>query len=314
MTHQLMAGERPTPLATRHLIHRPRPAIHSTEERFTLAGEMPSGHPLFNDGPGEVHDPLLFVAVARQVGEFVGRRYLRVPLDRRYRFTGVAFTMTAPGAWRIGAGTAPMTMDIRVAPAAPCGGIPGTLCLNATMEIDGTAAGTGRADLAMRAPDAYDRHRSPVPSWSGTRPAPADPHAVGRSDPRNVVVSRPDGTGDTLRTELLIADLLDHGAHPVFVAEPGGPVPAILLVEAVRQTSMLLATRTRGFGAPHTCVTRASVRFPADATLDLPLTCTAEVVGGGPGPDGKPAAHLRATVAQLGSVVAEAEVTLTHAV
>jgi hypothetical protein len=182
------------------------------------------------------------------------------------------------------------------------------------MEVDGIASCTGHADLGFPAPDGHRQHRLVSRPWAGARglgnrPPAADPHTVGRCDPRNVVVSTPVGSDDALCTELLV----DSG-HPVFFPGSSEFVPGILLVEAIRQTSMLIAARTRGFSALHTCVTRASVRFRGDAALDLPLTCTAHADPVGGDPDGKPSARIRSTIEQLDQVVAEAEITLTHAI
>jgi hypothetical protein len=205
-------------------------------------------------------------------------------------------------------------MDIYAAPTAMLRGVPGGLRLRGMMEIDGIASCTGSADLGFLTPDVHRRHRMvsrpwPVARGLGYGPPPADPHTVGRCDPRNVVVSTPVGTDDELSTELLV----DSG-HPVFFPGSSEFVPGILLVEAIRQTSMLTATRTRGFSALHTCVTRASVRFQGNAALDLPLTCTARADPVGGDLDGKPSARIRSKIEQVDRVVAEAEVTLTHAI
>ncbi|MEK8108286.1 AfsA-related hotdog domain-containing protein [Micromonospora sp. M12] len=98
----------------------------------------------------------------------------------------------------------------------------------------------------------------------------------------------------------------------MFFAEHSEFVPGILLVEAIRQTSLLAVQRTHGYDARRTHVTRASVRFPADATLDLPSTCTAQAVPHDGDLDEGPTTRIRTEVRQLDRVVAEAELTLTH--
>ncbi|MDG4809538.1 AfsA-related hotdog domain-containing protein [Micromonospora sp. WMMD1120] len=313
MARHLTVAERVRPAATRHLIHRPRSAVQaapeygvSREERFALAGDMPYDHPLFNDGLGHVHDVQLFVETVRQVGTFVGGRYFRVPLDRRCRFESVEFALTTPAAWRVRENPSHMAVDLHASALSVTSGIPGGLRLRGTMEIDGTAGCTGHADLRFLAPSGP---RRPAPTrWSSPTtgrhgPPPVDPHTVGRCDPRNVVVSAPARTDDTLRTELLV----DPG-HPVFFAESGEFVPGTLLIEAIRQTALLAATRIRGYDASRTHVVRASVRFPRDAALGLPLTCAARVDPG----DDAPSTSIRSSVTQLGSVVAEAELTVAH--
>jgi len=320
MAQDLAVGDRVGSTATRHLIHRPKSTVHflldsrcTQEERFALAGDMPSDHPLFNDGLGQVHDPLMFVEIARHVGAFIGRRYFRVPLDRDCRFNSIEFALTTPAAWRVGESHAHMAMDIYAAPAPTINGIQG-LRLRGMMEIDGIAGCTGHADLSFLTPDVHRHRRTASRPWAGARDlgygrTPADPQTVGRRDARNVVVSAPVGTDDALSTQLLV-----DSQHPLFFPESSEVVPAILLVEAIRQTSMLTASRTRGFSALHTCVTHASVHFPGNAALDAPLTCTAEAHPIAGSSEENSSARIRLKIDQLDRVVAEAEVTLAHAI
>jgi hypothetical protein len=320
-------GERVGSIVTRHLIHRPKSAAHflldprsTEEERFALAGDMPGDHRLFNDGLGQVRDPLVFVEIAGQVGTFIGQRYFRVPLDRSCRFDRIELTLTAPAAWRVGDGPGHMSMDIHAAPAATVGTTPGGLRLCGTMEIDGRASCTGHAELRFVVPDGH-RRRGVVSRLRteahglGRDTPPAEPHTVGRCDPRNVVVSEPAGTDDALSARLLVdpEDPMFFASHREFPSHPDD-VPAILLVEAVRQTSMLAATRTHRFSALHTSVTHASLVFRGSAALDVPLTCTARADPGGGSLDEKRTARVLSTVHQLDRVVVEADLTLTHAI
>lgn len=320
MAQHLAVGERALSTATRHLIHRPKSAAHfllnsrsTQEERFALAGEMPYDHPLFNDGLGQVHDPQIFVDIVRNVGSFVGRRYFRIPLDRLCRFDSVEFALPTPAAWRVGESPAQMAMDVSATPTPVTTGVPGGLRLDGTLAINGVASCTGHAELRFLAPDPH-HHRMVGRPWARARGLgyglpPASPHTVGRCDPRNVVVSTPTNTDDTLSTQLLV----DSG-HPVFFSGNSEVVPGLLLVEAVRQTSILTATRTHGFSALHTCLTRLSVRFPDNALPELPLTCTAQAESVGDDRDEKPSVRIHSKIEQLDRVVAEATVTLAHAV
>ncbi|MBM2623742.1 hypothetical protein JIG36_50460 [Actinoplanes sp. LDG1-06] len=318
MEQQLTDAERIASAASSHLIHRPRAAGNDPHdparpagERFALAGLMPHNHPLLSDGPARVHDPQLFVQLTRQVGTFIGRRWFRVPRNRSARLDRLEFTLTAPDAWRTGDGPATMAMDLDVAPTATSNGTAEHLRLRATMEIDGVACGTGLAGLAfLGAPPHRAGRRSRAGTHdSGRRPGRAAPSAVGRHDPRNVVVSTPEGTGGTLTTELVA----DPG-NLVFFPERTGLVPDLLLVEAIRQTSLLTANRDCGFRALHTWITRASVRLPGTARLDLPSTCTARVVPGDDDPGRDAVVRVSTTIHQLDDVVAEAEVSLSAVV
>ncbi|MEK8108285.1 AfsA-related hotdog domain-containing protein [Micromonospora sp. M12] len=106
----------PDPPAEIGISHAAGPRRHPAE-RFTLAGDMPYDHPLFNDGLGQVHDSLLFVEIVRHVGAFISRRYFRVPLDRRCRFDSVEFALSTPAAWRVSKSPAHMAVDLHASPA-----------------------------------------------------------------------------------------------------------------------------------------------------------------------------------------------------
>lgn len=106
-------GERRGTGTVRHLIHRPRSWLHpvppgpDVEEEFVLAGALPAGHPLFNDGPGRHHDLQATAEMVREAGEFIGHTHFGVPSARVgifYRFDLRAGDLTH---WRVGRAAKP---------------------------------------------------------------------------------------------------------------------------------------------------------------------------------------------------------------
>ncbi|MGW6704453.1 AfsA-related hotdog domain-containing protein [Streptomyces sp. NPDC054956] len=309
---------------TRRLVHLPKnptglgPALPEPDgERFLLAGELPDGHSLFHDGSGG-HDTQLFVEIFRQLGLSLGYRYFRVPAERACLFVGLDWTVADPAVWRGRGPGAHLALDVRATPTTTAaGGVPRGLRLAGTLSIDGAPGCTGSAEVLFLPPTVARSHRatSRLAAVRGDAPRPAaaarplaDPGAVGRSDPGDVVVSAPvirDGASTT-------AIVVDPG-HPVFFLDGADSVPGLLLVEALRQSAVLAAGRHHGFRPAETALTEMAVRFRGFAELDLPLSCTA--VAGPVRRDaaGRACAPIRLTVSQLGHVTAEAEITAARA-
>ncbi|MFD9304942.1 AfsA-related hotdog domain-containing protein [Streptomyces sp. NPDC060048] len=309
---------------TRRLVHLPKdpppsgPGVpERDEERFALAGELPCGPSLFGDGAGG-HDTQLFVEIFRQLGLSLGYRYFRVPAERACLFVGLDWAVADPAAWR-GRGTgAHLALDVRATPTSrAASGVPRGLRLAGTLRIDGEPGCAGSAEVLFLPPAVARGHRatSRLAAVRGDGPRPsgparplADPGAVGRTDPGDVVVCAPVVRGESSTTAIVV----DPG-HPVFFLDGADSVPGLLLVEALRQSAVLAADRSHGFHPAETALTAMAVRFRGFAELDLPLSCTA--VAGPVRRDaaGRVCAPIRLTVSQLGKVTAEAEITASRA-
>ncbi|KJY42838.1 hypothetical protein VR41_06015 [Streptomyces sp. NRRL B-1568] len=306
---------------TRHLIHCPPSWDHylldapsSGEEHFVLTGEVPAGHPLFDDGPGRFHDLQITTETIREIGEFVGHQYFGVPQDRPGLFYRFDLDLCELGAWRTGPGAhrARMTTGVRARPAHVVAGVPRGLEFRIEVRIDDVLCCTGSASLVFLMPVLHRSHvahsrralrAAPElddvpdgPTW------PVDPAEVGRCAPENVVVCEPSESSHGRLTTWVLPRI----GHSVFRTAPGGQVPGTLLLESLRQTSLLTAGRTYGLAPARSTLAACEVHFRGYAEADHPLRWAAVPGPLGRDADGRPAVPVTLTVTQHRRAVAEA--------
>jgi hypothetical protein len=312
--------------ATRHLIHCPTSWEHylldapsSGEENFVLAGSVPTGHPLFNDGPGHFHDAQSVTEEVREVGEFVGHRYFGVPRERPGLFYRFALDLTDLRAWRAGDGEPPrMTTRLTARPDHLIGGVPRGLTFGVEVRIDDVPACAGSAGLVFLTPALHRNHvehsrralraapeLDDAPDGAGW---PVDPAEIGRRAPGNVVVCEPAVSAQGRLTTWV----LTRGDNPALAPSADGQVSGLLLLEALRQTSILTAGRASGVDADRAVVAGWDVHFRGYAQAGLPLRCVAV-----PGPlerdaEGRPAVPVTLTVTQHRRAVAEARTSVVQ--
>ncbi|MEW2417701.1 AfsA-related hotdog domain-containing protein [Streptomyces sp. NPDC046866] len=199
--------------AVRHLIHCPPSwdrylleAPGSSEEHFVLAGDLPTAHPLFNDGPGLLHDPQLLTETLREVGEFVGHQYFGVPQDRPGLFHRFALDLTGTAPWRTvpAAGPGPsrhrarLLTRLAVRPTHSLAGVPRGLEFRLEAAIDDVLCATGTAGLVFLTPALHRSHIDQSRRALRAAPAEGAPYGesawpvpaaeVGRRSEANVVV------------------------------------------------------------------------------------------------------------------------------
>ncbi|MEU3776278.1 AfsA-related hotdog domain-containing protein [Streptomyces sp. NPDC032472] len=303
--------------AVRHLIHCPPSwdrylleAPGSSEEHFVLAGELPTAHPLFNDGPGHLHDPQLLTDTLREIGEFVGHQYFGVPRDRPGLFHRFALDLTDTAPWRTApasnAGRAARLLTrLAVRPTHSLAGVPRGLELRLEAAIDDVVCATGSAGLVFLMPALHRSHVAQ--SRRALRDAPAEgpsyeesawPVAaaeVGRRSEANVVVR--EDLSEPAAPGRLSTWIVPQPGNPLFAGRGeagrrdngeggrrdngggedrnGGSLSPLLLLEGMRQSALLAAARSgAGVDVDRAVLGSIDVRLTGYAADDLPLHCT----------------------------------------
>ncbi|MCC9311466.1 hypothetical protein LN042_31130 [Kitasatospora sp. RB6PN24] len=311
--------------ATRHLIHcppswdhHPLEAPSGGEQRFLLTGDAPSTHPLFNDGPGHFHDPQLVTEAVQEVGEFIGQQYFGVPADRPGLFYRVDFGVTEVAAWRARRGAARMTTELRATAANTVNGVPRGLDFRVAVSLDDVPCATGIASLvfvmpglhrtqvahsrwAVRAvPELADEPDGPV--------RPVEPGAVGRASAANAVVSEPSRSS----RGRLSTWIMPSRDNPALGATPDGHLTGTLLLESLRQASVLTAGHAAGLAPERALLASCEVRFRDYADAELPVRCATVPGPGGRDAAGRPTVPVTLTLTQNRRTVAEARTTVVQ--
>ncbi|MHB9864460.1 AfsA-related hotdog domain-containing protein [Streptomyces sp. YIM S03343] len=316
-------------LGSRHLVHRPRysgPRLPGSPDdltqEFVLTGELPAGHPLFNDGPNRCHDLQAAMAMIRQVSGGIGQAHFGVAADRVPVFYRFGVTSNDVSAWRRHTGPGVLTATLRVRPDKVIGGIPRALEFEAGLEIDGTPAGTGTASLLLLAPLAHRNHREhsrtsalaaadgrpPEQDRTAPRTPSPEPGEVGRTTVANVLLRSPVTVGG----QRLSAAVQPPALWPQGLARQDGAVSSVLLLEVLRQTALLTVHRLHGLDPRHCAPVSLHTHFRGHAEPDLPLRCVAVTQPVGMDALGRPLVTLTLALSQAGRAVTEAVVSVVE--
>lgn len=299
---------------TRHLIHRPLTWDHYLldapsvgEEHFVLAAEMPRDHSLFNDGSGHFHDAQVAAETVREVSEFIGHRYFGMPYERPGLYHRLNLDLTDVAAWRTRSGHSKMSTMMRVRPTKPVGPVPHGLDVHGEVDIDGAPCGVVSAHLVFLG--SRESGRDVTLSRDSNDPVPlADPAEVGRCSTDNVVIGEPiHHTHGRITTMVVV--------RPDFLVPeaPGcGQVSGLLLLEALRQSALLISGRTFGLIPTRSTPSACRVRFVGSGRPHLPLRCSAVCGPLGRDPHGRPSVPITLDVTQRGRTVVEATITVVQ--
>ncbi|MFJ9567886.1 AfsA-related hotdog domain-containing protein [Streptomyces fuscichromogenes] len=309
------------------VVHRPRwpqPAAADGDDRvqeFVLTGELPVGHPMFDDGFGRFHDPQAAFTMVRRLGEGIGQSHFGVPGDRVGVFYRFGLDTCDVGAWRRLPGPGTLTVHLRIRPDKMIGGVPRSLEFDTRLAIDGADAGTGSASLLLLTPVLHRSHREHSRAavhaaaegaphggagapGAGTAP---DPGEVGRAGKDNVLLHDPVELG---------GDRLSAAVRPAAGWPSGGAadadLPSSLALEALRQTALLAAHRLHGLDPRHSTPAALHTHFRGYAEPEVAMRCAA--VAQPPRQDalGRRLLPLALTLTQAGRAVTEATISLVE--
>ncbi|WP_280401155.1 ScbA/BarX family gamma-butyrolactone biosynthesis protein [Nocardia carnea] len=248
--------------------------------RFVAGAQLPRMHAYYGDHLGVLgarHDLLAVMETARQAAIALTHEFYAVPLDSVFlvrTFNG----MGIPGpVWAAGPDPAELVLGIEVVNlhgkgATPCG-------LDVVLEIScaGAPLATVDGSFSWLAREEWSGLRTVFRQEQGLEPGVgavvsadrrADPAAVGRRDPRNVVVG---GLSDGAAAPLAV----DPG-HPFLFDHRLDHLPGSALLEAARQTALLRLSGDRP-DPPQLMAVRS--RFDRFTELDLAAECRAELAG-----------------------------------
>lgn len=256
------------------------------EFHYVSAAQLPPAHAYYTDhidaeGGGSIYvDPLLVLECCRQAETYGGHAYFGVKRD--VRFIARSWAMDLPRLGEItAAGPVELIIDATVggrrgAPDRPTG-------LSYAMRVyaTGTLLGTVTIDVGYLSPNAYDRlratRRGSTPHLAITGPAatalsarPVPSASVGRTDPRNVVLTDPVFRDLSVRAAVRVPlenpSLFDH---------PLDHLPGMVLMEAARQACQLTAASVSQVAPGQVTVMGADMVFSSWAELDQLVTVQA---------------------------------------
>ncbi|MDP7733123.1 AfsA-related hotdog domain-containing protein [Mycobacterium sp. TY813] len=249
-----------------------------------VAIQIPRAHSLWFDRMIAYHDTLSTVEATRQALTVVGHRYFGIPNNTQMTLQSLEFSVEDLSAYRDDE-RSPLEGIVRIRRKNDIDnlGYCKEVCADGTLTIGAAKALTVRwAGIAFPR-ETYDelrrKQRRTRPSSLITTVKPPellDPSLVGRQDPRNVVLGRPnDESGDEANRFSLVADQ----RHPYFFDHAYDHVPGPLFLEAIRQAAIITATNSRALSSPIAAVTGAVVKFTGFAELDETVTLSTSMGG-----------------------------------
>lgn len=208
------------------------------ELRFSLTGQWPRAHTLFNSPDGRYHDPLQVAETFRQAGMFLAHAELGVPLGHHFVMWNLNYTTYLEN---LGIGSHPtdFVLDVRCTEIIRSGRRISQLRMEFGIRRDEAVVAHGTAHFSAVTPPVYARLRASRPQRNDSATpliepdrAPMPPASVGHHSAANVVLT-PTGVPSLW---LLTPDL----DHPIFFDHPGDHLPGMVLLEAARQAACAL--------------------------------------------------------------------------
>lgn len=271
------------------------------EDEYAIAMRVPPGHLVWSDQRAPWHDTLSTVEAFRQAFALIRHDYLEIPKGTPSGLQGVEFTVEDLGVYRDAGTPFDGVVHARVIRSGARGenyDIAGTFMVgsNVAMTLSFTSILFQREAYAeIRDYQRTRRAAGPIRS-----DGPADPAAVGRRDPCNVVIGR-------MASQPGRYPIVVDRTHPSFFDRDYDHVPGTLLIEVLRQ-SALLASAEASLRSGEAALTRAELDFKTFVELDRPAACTVSATRG-PAP-GTVAASV--TVDQYGEPAATGRLELTE--
>lgn len=202
--------------------------------RFSLTGQWPRVHALFNSADGRSHDPLQAAETFRQAGLFLSHAELGIPLDQHFVMWNLSYT-TDLEQLRIVSGPTDFGLEAKCTEITRRRGTVSQLRMEFSIHRDGNLVAHGGVHFSLISPSVYSRLRAkrpePQQTSASTTPAahPMPPAGVGRSSAADVVLTATDKPGRWLFTP--------DFDHPILFEHSADHMPGMALLEGVRQAA-----------------------------------------------------------------------------
>lgn len=267
--------------------------------RFACAAQLPLSHGYFRDQPAlpGFHDPLNVLEAARQAVTYAAHEHQGLAPATTFMVTAWSLVIADPDALACGVRPGRLLVDGAVTDRKARGGQVRGLVFAMDLTLDDRPLAHLTMDVKCTPTDQYHTLRQmqrggAVPT-AFTLPAeaagqPVAPAAVGRIDPRNVVLDDLRRAPGVLSAQLSPRTFANRSMYD----HPYDHVPAMVFSEAARQCALLLAEPGR--------VLRLDGTFSKFAELDSPVGLAARPDGDG----------CRMTAIQDDDTVAEIDITL----
>jgi hypothetical protein len=252
---------------------------------YVALAQLPRAHRLYGDSPLPYHDIGLIGEASRQAVMTVLHEFLEVPFDARFVIRSVRVALEDLAANRRASTPTEMEVEVRFDRIRERRGSIRSVTGVATCRIGGAPSATFEGTLAFLPAELYASmrdHTAEVGPASEAAAAPAvlsersAAASVGRSDPRNVVLSPLEEAGGTSRRATVVVDPAD----PVFFDHPQDHYPGTVLLEAARQMATATAMPALGVAGQDLVVRELDAEFARFAELGAALECEATLEDG----------------------------------
>lgn len=272
----------------RRLVHRD--AVHEVlltdvveleEDHYAVGCQLSRSHPLFGDRRGDHHDTLMLMEAGRQATVVIAHEFCGVSREWAFIANRMKAEVGDPAPLLDGDAMAEATIEMRTSDKRHReDGLLTAMRFDVAVSIsERHVADMGGGLMFMPATD-YRSLRGHVRAGkrlggpSPPRPEPLPAAAVGRFNPRNVVIG-PAGERSA-NGERRFEMVVDRG-HPSLFDHPLDHVPAIFLLEALRQSAVATAAEEAGLAPEQALPVSCAARFDDFAELELPVECVATV-------------------------------------
>lgn len=207
------------------------------ESTFEIAAFLPRAHTYYNDTQDSTrHDVSTLLEVFRQCSILVAHKFYGVALNSKFIFDSADFKVLHNEILENSPQSYQSIIKITILQVKHKRGNNYGLLLDMRLFIDSKKYATKIMDMSWFAPKIYEKLRGKVANENYT---PLDNHQIsskslGRNATTNIVI-----TQFLQESQYFQTTIIPNQAHPAFFDHPLDHIPASLLIEALRQSSLL---------------------------------------------------------------------------